>query len=429
MDNNKDILTIGLGFGDEAKGSFIQYLAESHPNIKYFEKYNGGGQGRHCVKHQGKEYVFSQLSPSILYGRNTIIGANFVFEPFSLNNEISAISKTMNIAIIETLKQLLIDEQAICATQIHKAFNIAEEEFANLRGSVGTGISIAGYYTYENITLRAKDLKSKDKIYEVLTMQKNYFLNLCNQKGYDGCIIKNIDIDNLTNEMYETSQNFNIRNTISNESHLFESSQGILLDRKYGFIPNTTLLDTSCDTKMDVANKIGFIRAIFTRHGKGVFPTESEWLNQTLSDRSQQIGKYSGKIRFGWFDCVLFRYALRITKCNSVYMSYLDYLKHMNEIKVCKCYEYLGNETDAVQKIFACKNINNKLMLYNIIGRAEETMPFMSDIQPIYETISLDNLGFGEKVEKYLSIIENDCNIHVDVISFGSNVYDKVVRK
>lgn len=429
MKNSNDILTIGLGFGDEAKGSFIQYIAESNPNIQHFEKYNGGGQGRHCVKHQGKEYVFSQLSPSILYNRHTIIGANFVFEPFSLNNEISAIAQTMNVQTSEILKRLTINEQAICATQIHKLFNIAEEEFANLRGSVGTGISIAGYYTYESITLKAKDLKNKEIIQKILSHQKEYFLNLCIEKKYNSLEIRDVDINTLTNEMYEISKKFNITNLEIQDTQLFESSQGILLDRKYGFIPNTTLLDTSCDSKMNVINKIGFIRAIYTRHGKGVFPTESDWLNHNLSDHSQQVGKYSGKIRFGWFDCVLFRYAIEITQCNSVYMSYLDYLKYMDEIKICKCYEYIGDKKDEVQKVFACKNINNRLMLYNISGKAEDTMNFMSEIQPMYETISLKDMGFGEKVEEYLKFIENECNIHIDVISFGSNVFDKVVRK
>lgn len=440
MKRDENLLTIGMGFGDESKGSFVHYISNNY-DIKYYVKYNGGCQGRHCIVADGKEYVFSQLSPSILNGCTTILTNNFVFEPFSLMNEINCISETSGINKSELLKHIIIDNDCICVTAIHKIYNRLEESSkkGEARGSVGTGVSIAGHYTapkYKYITLKASDLGNKDIIKKILTNQLSFFINLCDTHDYNDEQLKDFDINQYIEDIYEVA--INIRDCMADtksliESHdaIYESSQGILLDKKYGFYPNTTLLDTSCDSQADIANKIGFIRCLYTRHGNGIFPTEDAELEEIFDDPSQQVSQYNGKIRFGYFDCVLLKYASLVTGIRTIYMSHIDYLRKLTNPKICVAYKYNGEISEKFKELFRYEVNSQNEILIRVIKKPDKTLTdYLKDVTPMYKEVKFDDdFSFNEKMETYISLIEEECNVSVPIISFGANIGDKFRRK
>lgn len=441
MKDNYDILTIGLGFGDEGKGSFIQYIASKCEDIRYFEKYNGGCQGQHCVNYNGKRVYFSQLSSSILYGKSTIIGKDFIFEPFSFMNEVDAVSASSGILKSDILSRTFIDNQCICVTPIHRMVNVWEEEYSTQfkRGSVGIGVSIAGYYNKCGIVLHAEDLAYTEKVREIIENQISYFSDLYKNEESYSFLEEMFDeykleiyLGNLSNLFYDI--NFNIVDTSvfhsSQNSFVYENSQGILLDVNYGLKPNTTLLDVSADKKMDCHKKIGIIRSLYTRHGPGVFPTENLLLNKIFCDDSQEEGKYSGKIRFGYFDCILFFYAVYVTSVNEIYLSHLDYLSKLNEINICKAYKYHGDITQEFKELFEWKYDNdNNIIIYRMIKAGKYISNYLRFCTPVYEKIVFGKEdGFKKKTEKYIKVIESLCNVKITVASFGSNIYDKVER-
>ena len=61
---------------------------------------------------------------------------------------------------------------------------------------------------------------------------------------------------------------------------IFEGSQGLLIDSKYGIHPNVTCVDTTllgADRilkRSDDVVKVGIVKPLCTRHGMGIFPTE-----------------------------------------------------------------------------------------------------------------------------------------------------------
>lgn len=440
--NENDMVLTDLGFGDSGKGSFVQYIASVNPQIKKFIKYNGGCQGRHCIIHNGKHIVFSQLSSAMVYDHAcTILGKKFVFEPFSLLNEIKSVSDALKISPEDIISRLYIDKSCVCVTPIHKIYNQWEEEFVGVRGSVGTGVSIAGMYSsgaYEDITLYASDLLHPFLILSKLCQQADFFQSLqassihfkelkeriCNINVFQYCI-------DLVNIMETNS--FMVIDTekiISDDScALYESSQGILLDKKYGFYPNTTLLDLSIDSISGIKNKTGIIRSVYTRHGKGVFPTKSAELQNILSDSSQEIGKYSGRIMFGYFDCVLLRYAVKTTGIHQIYMSHLDYLKLDIPLKICISYRYAGKITEEFKSLFDYELNKSAVYIRNIKKPHKNLSLYLKSVIPVYKEIEFTDIcSFYHKTDIYTKAIEQECGIPVSVISFGADIQDKYIR-
>lgn len=435
-----NILTIGLGFGDEGKGSFIDYLAMKNPDIKLYVKYNGGCQARHTVDYGLKgSFSFSQLSPALYRNSDSklYLYNNYVINLQNLIHECKDYSEQFNCSVQDILKRVYIDMNCICVTPFHKIYNSLIEEKYGERGSTGTGVSIANLWSEEQnggLDIYADDFYTLEIVQKQLEKQKEYFRELL-QKHDISYPIEEIDYVRYLSDMHDLFEkySFNIGNYKLNlrdkEIKVFESSQGFLLDKKYGFKPNTTFLDTSMDSLKNInGDRIGFIRSLYTRHGQGVFPTEDLGLNQMFEDKSQELGKYNGKLRFGWFDCVLYRYALTSCKISNVYMSHLDYLKNLNSAKICVGYKIPSDIKDISdwERIFEIENVYGSYVIRTIKRSVKETTSYLNKITPIYQEVVFKSFIFAEKIKEYINEIEKESKVKINVCSYGSNVFDKL---
>jgi adenylosuccinate synthase len=100
---------------------------------------------------------------------------------------------------------------------------------------------------------------------------------------------------------------------------VFEGSQGVLLDRWYGFHPYTTKVRTIPETALSLIREceyageienLGVLRAYHTRHGAGPFVAESAELTKQLPDATNGEHKWQGNFRVGYFDAVAAKYAI-----------------------------------------------------------------------------------------------------------------------
>jgi adenylosuccinate synthase len=85
-------------------------------------------------------------------------------------------------------------------------------------------------------------------------------------------------------------------------------------------------------------------KAYVTRVGAGPFPTEEVGVaGRQMGERGQEFGTTTGRPRrCGWFDAVLARYATRLNGLTEVFLTKLDVLSGLPEVKVCTAYEFEG---------------------------------------------------------------------------------------
>lgn len=433
-------MTIGLGFGDEGKGSFIYYLSNKYKQCKYFVKYNGGCQAKHTVRHNGVDFSFAQLSPSMLMNNTfTVLNKNYIMNSINLLVECECFVNTFckDKRIQDILDRVYIDNKCVCVTPIHKLYNRIEEKNDGTRGSVGIGVSIAGLWEIEDGVLYAEDLKNLDitknvkNLKHILQVQKEYAISQCKEKNFPYDEIEDFDIWGYIRNLVENMRYFkfnivNVNDIISSKKCIYESSQGLLLDKKKGIYPNTTLTDTSMNSLEDIeGERIGFIRTIYTRHGQGVFPTESEDLKNYCVGDIQEIGEFNGSIRTGYFDMVLFKYAVNDTKVQSVYMSYLDILDKLKEIKICVGYDYVGTVTKEMEELFEITKTMKGCFVTGIKKMSKDVGFYLQGFTPTYLLLHFNSVDLEDKIHLYVSEIERLSGVKIAVISKGADLEDK----
>lgn len=425
----------GMQYGDEGKGTFVDYLAHEK-NIDCVVKYNGGSQASHTViTPEGKIHKFSQLGSGMFKEDcHTYITENMVINLDNLIVELDVFSEKTSIPIYDLLERIHIHENCYIVTPYHKLINKLRElsKGNERRGTVGTGVSEVKKllsepkkFPYEQpLGIQVKDVfnpYSNNPIISKMQRLQEYVENFYGEN-------KEIIHKNMPQEMKEkinkeidfllspkaffgiavdyatyfknVPEHLNFKKCIYNayelsfrkkhESAIFEGSQGLLIDGAYGIKPNTTFLDTTNNFAMDIAyfrdniSKIGIAKAFTSRHGMGIFPTESEYLSKKISDENQEETFWNGKIRFGWFDVVLFKYAQRINQVDELYLSSLDKLSNLKNIKICERYIYYGNVDDKFKDIFVYHIENEMIIITEIKKNDDDLIKYLKYCEPDY---------------------------------------------
>lgn len=463
--NKKAYILAGMFLGDEGKGTFADYLAHEK-GITNFVKYNGGSQASHTVVTKDITHKFSQLSSGMLDSNGkTYLSSNTVVNPMSLLTEIEVLSEKIKVDPKEILNRVSISTDAYIVTPYHKLINRLKELSSaySRRGSVGTGVSeVLGILREIDLGIQFGDLYNEEifvrkinqlKIYTSSFLATNFSLinnheykRLINQDEVD-LLLGNSDI--VLNQYLDMISNipFNITSFSDfislKDPILFEGTQGLLLDYKYGIRPNTTLLDTTnkyAETMIDSynyqTNKVGITSSFASRHGLGILPTETKDL--LITDKNQEDSYWQGKPRYGWFDAVLFRYSQSINSIDEIYLSALDLLGNIPILKVCNEYEYDGEITEEFTEIFNYYKLGNQIIVTDIKKINDNITFYLKRMQPIYIKIK----GWTEDISnikeegnlptnclKYIEKIEELTGIKISLISIGPMREQKIRRK
>lgn len=477
----------GMQFGDEGKGTFVDYLAHEN-NIDCVIRYNGGSQASHTVITPSKIlHKFSQLGSGMFLEKcHTYITENMVVNLDNILVEIETFSTKTGIPISDLIDRIHIHENCFVVTPYHKLINKLREfsKGNNRRGTVGTGVSEVRYllsepsiFPYElPLGLRVQDIynqysnntiigrleqlqlyvnafyeQNKDVIWQNVPEEMKEGLKkeisfLLEPKAF--LRISSLYIEKFKCAPYKlnfkkciyTSYELSIRMNCTKV--IFEGSQGLLIDGTYGIKPNTTFLDTTNNFALDISyyrdniTKIGIAKAFNSRHGLGVFPTETIEVSSKISDENQSESFWNGKIRFGWFDAVLLRYAQKINQVDELYISSFDKLDNFENIKICNEYVYKGTIDDKFKKIFEYHiSSRNEIIITNIKENNEEISRYLEKCIPKYITTkgwktNLARISAKEQLPKealeYIKLIEKLTNIPITLISVGPTRNNKI---
>lgn len=441
---NKSYIVSGCQFGDEGKGTITDYLASIH-NLKENVRYNGGSHASHTVIIDGVKHKFSQLGSSFLTNDiRTYLSENTIVNPFNLVTEAKVLSSKIGIPTEEILKRIFISEQASVVTPYHSLINkVRELSDKNKRtGSVGTGVSeVYKIKEKTGLDLKVSDLldgKSKDKLIELYHYTREYVLK--NRDKINPQMIKKyLDIAELEmlidpkNEQYLVTCYHNLLDSVllntcpgikefhQDEDILFEGSQAVLIDRKYGIRPNTTSLSTTNHYGVKLAEelgteikRIGCISSLTSRHGMGLLPTYDEYLQERIFDENQMPSFYQGCPRYGWFDTLLLRYSLRVSPNDELFMSALDRLSNLGKIKICDKYLYTGEIDDDFKKTFEYFQEGKKTIITDIKENTDCLRKYLARCLPIYIELN----GFDEDISKIKDYdsLPDECINFVDTV-------------
>lgn len=340
----KSLIVVGLGYGDEGKGSIVDFLC-SEFEVDFVVKYSGGHQAGHRVVVGDKEHVFSQFGAGALAGVPTILDREFIIEPFAMEKEREALSD------LGANTEIYVHPECPVTTPYHRAFCRLRESLVG-HGSCGVGVGVTRQTYNLGIGLSYCDLMrgAPDDALSKLRRLRSWVI------GEAGSLNggKVGDWDEFLEAMDCSPvrvlqdmriafaricqiwrQDFIDRNLMVRQGAtlVFEGSQGVLLDEMHGQYPYTTWSTVTPRNALefpgvnrDEAVVIGVMRTYLTRHGNGdMYPCGTPQRSSfTKDDPNNQWNRWQGEMRRGAWTSELFQLSLRAAKPDCLAVNHHD---------------------------------------------------------------------------------------------------------
>lgn len=305
---------IGGGYGDEAKGTCVDYLARTQPNPVVI-RHSGGHQVGHGVMHDGKVHEFRHFGSGTFRGIPTYWNKECTVFPISFEIEFKKLAVEFQVTP-EIYFNMLCPVTTIYDVAYNRAVNAI-----NKHGSVGMGFA-ATLKRHQIVPLFMFDLYHPFALGQKLENIENYYksqmtdIQIFNEFRFQLMKAK------FTKEDFVSSCHFMIEHskTFTNEAPvdkfhtvIFEGNQGILLDKDHGFFPNVTYGHTTNATVSQVDNVFYPTRCYSTRHGFG--PLQNEGVSTPILKNNQWetnfFNPYQGDFRISLLSFDHLRYAIQ----------------------------------------------------------------------------------------------------------------------
>jgi adenylosuccinate synthase len=241
-------IVVGLGFGDEGKGAWVDHLVRRH-GIKYVVRFNGGAQAaHHVVTPEGVSHCFAQFgSGTLVPGTHTTLSRFMLIDPEAWLREASNIERLG----VSTKGVVLMSENAPIITPFNRILNrIQEVARGNSRhGSCGFGIGLtqADVETLGDRALYVRDILS-DGLGEKLAWLRERKFQEAQRFSQPGTAalreqILATDLDYYVElfrcfaERVRVVSDDEIATLVRTNDTVFEGAQGVMLDQQYGTFP------------------------------------------------------------------------------------------------------------------------------------------------------------------------------------------------
>jgi len=423
----KNVVVIGMQWGDEGKGKIVDLLTDKAAAVARFQ---GGHNAGHTLVISGKKTVLHLIPSGILRdGVLCLIGNGVVV---SLDALISEAQELIDNGI-PVFERLRISPGCPLILPSHVALDIAREKArgASAIGTTGRGIGPAYEDKVSRRALKVSDLfvreKFAAKLGEVLDyhnfLLQNYFKT------------KPVDFARTLDEALQTAETIapitvDVTQVLQDladdgKSILFEGAQGAFLDIDHGTYPYVTSSNTgaaaaSTGTGIGPLNLdyiLGIVKAYTTRVGAGPFPTELfDEMGEHLGTVGAEFGATTGRPRrCGWFDAVALRRSIVNSSVSGLCVTKLDVLDGLETVRICVGYEIDGEP----------------------IAGLPVLVDRFADCRPVYEELpgwtestvgATANSDLPANAQKYLARIEELVDVPIDIISTGPDREQTIVK-
>ena len=422
-----NVVIVGAQWGDEGKGKIVDLFSDKFDMVV---RYQGGHNAGHTVRIGDKTFVLKLIPSGILRpGKQAVIGNGLVVDPAALMSEI----ETLQAAGIEVSQQLSISNRAHVIFPFHRMMEKMSEERPG-KISIGTTSRGIGPCYEDKIArrgIRMADLLDKETFaaqYDALVEEKEIIaraLEIHELMDFAGIRAQyEAFAERIRPMVCDTAKLIN--NAMAKGKWvMFEGAQATMLDIDHGTYPFVTSSSAAAGglcTGAGVAptkinGVIGVSKAYITRVGAGPFPTE---IHGEMGQRIREIGREFGAVtgrprRCGWFDAPLLRYTAMINGFDSMVVTKLDVLDHLEEIPVCVDYRRCGK----------------------ILDTMPATAREIGTIEPVYENLpgwGAPTVGISRyedlptKARDYLEFLEARSGVEVGCISTGPERNQTIVR-
>jgi adenylosuccinate synthase len=316
-------IILGMGYGDEGKGVFTDYLA-SKLESPVVIRFNGGHQCGHTVRHsRGHMHVFSNFGAGSFRQIPTFFSRFCTIDPMGILREYKALQS------LGVKPVLFVDPLAMVTTPFDKLYNINDES-NRVHGTVGVGFGATVERNQATHKLFVQDLFFPAILRRKIEAVRDYYRAKLKAGGIDSCLAAlELEMMRIGQFLYEAEVCRDIIQLVTEKqlfamrfaNHIFEGGQGILLDMDFGIFPNVTRSNTTGKNAFEMLCRNGIAtdttvyyltRAYQTRHGNGWM--SSEKYPVTLVNNEHETngpGGHQGEFRTGMLDTDMLRYALQ----------------------------------------------------------------------------------------------------------------------
>jgi adenylosuccinate synthase len=399
-----NFIVVGLQCGNEGKGKIVEYLSEKTDITIRFQ---GDHTEEDTIIVDDIIYKLSILPSSIINpNKLSVIGNGVAINPKKLVNEIHRLKKQ---GVHISPNNLMITDNAPLSLSIYENGTNAYEDKIARRA------------------VRVCDLADK----EYFTEQLDHLIEYHNIVRQDHKLPR-IEREKILDEFDEIAEKilpftkpiWKILDLLDNQGKkiLFQGTYGAMLDIDHGTYPFVNPYPTIAShvfagagfSKFNCCNIIGVIKTYTSRHDRGPFPSEiRDDLGKLFAKRGNEEIQNR---RFGWFDAVAVRQAIKISGINSIAFTKLDALDGVDKLKICVGYKH-----------------NSKVYDY-----LPSLPPLQKKLEPIYEEVdgwleptqginNFDNLPLAAK--NYVSRIEELIHTPIIIISTGMRRDDMIIVK
>jgi adenylosuccinate synthase len=423
----KNVIIIGLQWGDEGKGKIVDLLTDSAQAVVRFQ---GGHNAGHTLVIGGEKTVLSLIPSGILHPQvQCLIGNGVVLSLEALFREAEMLIGRG----VPVLERLRVSPMCPLILASHVALDRAREQAqgANAIGTTGRGIGPAYEDKVARRALRVGDLFQRERFAARLGEIIDYH-NFLLQKYYN---VAPVDFQAILESTLELGERLkplvaDVTGILAAVGEaggnvLFEGAQGAMLDVDLGTYPYVTSSTTTAGGAAagsgigprKLHEVLGIVKAYATRVGSGPFPTELfDEDGEHLSRVGNEFGSVTGRRRrCGWFDAVALRRSVIHNSCSQLCVTKLDVLDEFDTIRVC-----VG---------------------YRIDGRVVETPPLIpgfSDCEAVYEelpgwkcsTVGITtDKGLAQKARDYLDRLQALVGVPITIVSTGPDREQTIVRR
>jgi len=411
---------VGCQWGDEGKGKVADLLSR---RMDWVARYGGGHNAGHTVYLSKNKFILHLIPCGILQKKpKCVIGHGTVIDPLYLVREMEGLEQRE----VKLRGRLFIAQTAHLVLPYHRWLETLEGQDTRI-GTTRQGIGPAYQDKAGRLGLRMIELVDPDRLPARLAEQAERVAERFRSAGVPLPEPLEPALDSWTRELETAAKKLRpfVDDTVQllhdalrkGERILCEGAQGTFLDLDMGtypYVTSSTTTSAGAATGLglppSVLRKVvGVCKAYTTRVGEGPFPTEMVGEDGSdLRRRGGEFGATTGRPRrVGWLDLALLRQAVRLNGVTGVFLTKLDILSDIPEIKVGTGYRLEGQEID--------------------FPPADATL--LARCDPVYAALpgwsgSLKSIrrfaDLPEAARRYIRFVEESAGCRVQAVSVGS---------